>query len=155
MSQFLGTHKNRLDAKGRISVPAAFRTALRNGDDKAAAALVLRPSHQYACIEAWPAEVFHSLAYPLETLNIFSSDQDDLTTALYADAYPVEADKEGRIILPESLVQHANLTNTVVFMGLGRLFQIWEPEAGARRSADARERARARGLSLPGRAPTP
>ena len=155
MSQFLGTHQNRLDAKGRISVPAAFRNALRNGDDKAAAALVLRPSHQYACIEAWPAEVFHSLAYPLETLNIFSSDQDDLTTALYADAYPVEADKEGRIILPESLVQHANLTNTVVFMGLGRLFQIWEPQAGARRSADARERARSRGLSLPGRMPTP
>ncbi len=155
VSQFLGTHTNRLDAKGRTSVPAAFRNALRKGDDKAAAALVLRPSHQYACIEAWPADIFHSLAYPIETLNIFSSDQDDLTTALYADAYPVEADKEGRVVLPELLVQHANLTDSVVFMGLGRLFQIWEPEAGARRSAEARERARARGLSLPGRTPAP
>ncbi len=151
MSQFLGTHQTRLDAKNRTSVPSAFRAALRNGVAGASAALVLRPSHQHACIEAWPADVFDALAAPVDRMDMFSDDQDDLTTALYADAYPVEADKDGRIILPESLVQHAGLTDTIVFMGLGRLFQIWEPEAAARRTAAARERARSRGLTLPGR----
>jgi MraZ protein len=152
MSQFLGTHQNRLDSKGRVSVPALFRSALRQGGETTPAALILRPSHKHACIEAWPAGVFQSLATPLDRLDLFSEDADDLTTALYADAWPVEADKDGRIILPDSLVMHAGLTDAVVFMGLGRLFQIWEPGAAARRTAEARERARSRGLTLPGKA---
>lgn len=155
MSQFLGTHQNRLDSKGRVSVPAPFRAALRQGAEAAPIGLVLRPSHKHACIEAWPAATFHSLSTPLDRLELFSEDADDLTTALYADAYPVEADKEGRIILPDMLVQHAALTDAVVFMGLGRQFQIWEPSAALRRTAEARERARSRSLTLPGAIPAP
>lgn len=152
MSQFLGTHQTKLDAKGRTSVPATFRAALRGGDESAPAALVLRPSHRHPCIEAWPAAVFESLAKPLDTLDLFSDNQEDMQLALYADASSVEADKDGRIILPDSLVQHAGLTDTVVFMGLGRVFQIWEPAAAAQRAAQARGRARLEGLTLPGAA---
>jgi len=147
LSQFLGTHQNRLDAKGRTSVPATFRSALRTGPD--AAALILRPSHTHPCIEAWPAAEFDRLAAPLDRLEFFSPAQDDLQTALYADAHRVEPDKEGRINLPESLVQHAGLTDAVSFMGLGRTFQIWEPAAAAARLAAARENARNLTLSSP------
>jgi MraZ protein len=149
MTQFLGTHTNRLDAKGRVSIPAPFRAALRP-DGGGPAALVLRPSHKHPCIEGWPEAVFHALAKPLDALDIFSEAHDDLAAALYADAYPLEADREGRIILPESLVEHAGLSDTVVFMGLGKTFQIWEPAAAERRRAEARERARTRALTLPG-----
>src|SRR5947209_28431 len=75
MSQFLGTHQTRLDSKNRTSVPSAFRTALRNGDERAAAALILRPSHKHACIEAWPAEAFHAFANPLSAMEIFADDE--------------------------------------------------------------------------------
>jgi MraZ protein len=153
MSQFLGTHLNRLDAKGRVSIPAAFRASLRAGGG--AASLVLRPSHKHPCIEAWPEHVFQALATPLEALNLFSEEHDDLAAAVYADAYPLEADKEGRIVLPDSLALHAGLADAVVFMGLGRTFQIWEPAAAERRRAEARERARVRGLTLPGAHPAP
>ena len=145
----MGTHQSRFDAKGRMSVPAPFRAALRAGSEDGAAALVLRPSHKHPCIEGWPAAAFQSLAAGFDRLDLFSADQDDLTTALYADAWPVEPDKEGRITVPESLVQHAGLTESVVFMGLGRLFQIWEPQAASRRIAAAREGVVARGLTLP------
>ena len=147
MSHFLGTHLNRLDAKGRTSVPAPFRAALRTGTDPAA--LVLRPSHMHPCIEAWPAAEFDRLAAPLDRLEIFSPAQDDLQTALYADAHRVEPDKEGRIFLPDSLVRHAGLTDAVSFMGLGRIFQIWEPSAAAARLATARDRARTLTLGPP------
>lgn len=153
MTHFLGTHQNRLDAKGRVSVPASFRAALRAQAADGAAGVVLRPSHKHPCVEAWPAAVFQALATPLERLDLFSEAHDDLAAALYADAYPVEADKEGRIVLPEPLVTHAGLGEQVVFMGLGRIFQIWEPQAAERRRVEARERARARGLTLPGSAP--
>lgn len=116
---------------------------------------MLRPSHKYACIEAWPEAVFQALATPLDKLDLFSEEHDDLAASLYADAYPVEADREGRIVLPESLVAHAGLTEQVAFLGLGRTFHIWEPAAGQRWSAESRERARVRKLTLPGLGPVP
>jgi transcriptional regulator MraZ len=158
MTHFLGTHQNRLDAKGRVSVPAPFRAALRSfggaagseAEGQNGAGIVLRPSHKHPCIEAWPAAVFQQLATPLERLDLFSEEHDDMAAALYADAFPVESDKEGRIVLPETLVAHAGLADAVVFMGLGRTFQIWEPGAAERRRAEARERARTRSMTLPG-----
>ena len=152
MTHFLGTHQNRLDAKGRVSIPASFRTALKSRCENAngnGTHFVLRPSHQHRCIEAWPVEVFDALSDQLNRLDLFSPQHDDMATSLYADAFPVEADKEGRVVLPEKLVEHAGLTDAVVFMGLGRTFQIWEPTAADRRRAEAREQARAHGFTLP------
>jgi MraZ protein len=148
MTHFLGTHQNKLDAKGRVSVPAPFRTALKAQDETNGTHLILRPSHQHPCIEAWPAAVFEALGQPLTRLDLFSQEHDDMAATLYADAFPVEADREGRIVLPDDLVAYANLSDAVVFMGLGRIFQIWEPAAAERRRAEARVRARERGLTL-------
>ena len=152
MTHFLGTHQNRLDAKGRVSVPAQFRAALkaRCGSEANGTQLVLRPSHQHPCIEAWPSAEFEALSQPLNRIDLFSQAHDDLAASLYADAFPVEADREGRIVLPDNLVAYAGLSDTVVFMGLGRVFQIWEPSAAERRRAEARERARVHGFTLPG-----
>jgi len=97
--------------------------------------------------------VFAALAGPLDRLDMFGADHDDLAASVYGDAYPVESDKEGRIVLPDGLVQYACLSDTVAFMGLGRIFQIWEPQAASRRLAEARERAKSRSLTLPGASP--
>jgi MraZ protein len=157
MYQFLGSHQNKLDAKGRVSVPASFRASLRDsGRDSGRGAtgrqsgetngtgieLVLRPSHLHPCIEAWPASEFATLTAPLEHYSPLSAEREDLAASLYADAYPVEADKEGRILIPDQLATHAGLTEAVVFMGMGTIFQIWEPAAAERRRAEARIRAR-------------
>jgi MraZ protein len=144
MNQFLGSHQNRLDAKGRVSVPATFRAVLRETGDVngTGVQLVLRPSHFHACIEAWPASRFATLATPLEHYSPLSTEHEDLAASLYADAYQVEADKEGRIVIPDQLATHAGLREAVVFMGMGGTFQIWEPGAAERRRAEARIRAR-------------
>jgi MraZ protein len=149
MTHFLGTHQSRLDAKGRVSVPAPFRAALKADSDSAT--MILRPSHQHACIEAWPSAVFNALAAPLESFDVFSDEQSDLATALYADATPLEADKEGRIVVPEHLLRHAGITEALEFMGVGKIFQIWHPDAAEQRRIEARERARSGRLTLPGR----
>lgn len=153
MNQFLGSHQNRLDAKGRVSVPAPFRAVLRETGNVngMGVQLVLRPSHFHSCIEAWPADKFAALATPLEHYSPLSAEHEDLAASIYADAYPVEADKEGRILIPDQLATHAGLTEAVVFMGMGTTFQIWEPAAADRRRAEAR--VRARDLSPPGTLP--
>jgi len=144
VSAFLGTHQNRFDAKGRVSIPAPFRAALRAQLQEGESLVILRPSTLHPCIEAWPSGAFSSLAAPLAEIDVFSEDHDDLATSIYADAYPLDSDKEGRIIIPESLRHHAGLTDEVAFMGAGRTFQIWEPQAAARRREQARTNARAR-----------
>lgn len=151
MSVFLGTHQNRIDAKGRVSIPAGFRTVLRAQETEGESLMVLRPSHTLPCIEAWPSAAFSALAQPLDRLDMFSDEHDDLAAALYADAYPLDPDREGRIIIPDFLREHAGITGTVAFMGLGRIFQIWEPEAAAARRAEARLRAQK--VRLPGNRP--
>ncbi len=150
MSVFLGTHQNRLDAKGRVSIPAGFRAILRSraaesqpGDPL----LVLRQSPKHPCIEAWPMPAYLALGPVLDRLDLFSDDGEDMALSVYGDAYPVDPDKEGRIVLPEALAAHAGLSESVAFMGLGRHFQIWEPGAAERRRAEARVRARS--VALP------
>jgi MraZ protein len=145
--QFLGSHQNRLDAKGRVSVPAPFRTTLRqaadsNGNGAATGQLILRPSHFYSCIEAWPPARFAALEAPLAQYSLLSPEHQDLATSIYADAFPIDVDKEGRILIPEHLVAHAGLSEAVLFMGVGPTFQIWEPAAAERRRAEARIRSR-------------
>jgi MraZ protein len=147
MTQFVGTHINKLDAKGRVSIPASFRAALKASETTT---LILRPSHKFACIEAWAAPTFHALATPMQRMEIFSDDTDDLAFALYADAAEVDAGDDGRIVLPNDLIDHAGLAvGAITFVGIGTKFEIWEPTAAERRREQAR--ARARGLTLPGR----
>ena len=156
MTQFLGTFQNKLDSKGRVSVPAPFRAGLRalsiGVETTVGVPVILRQSHQYPCIEAWSQKAFESLAQPLSEYDQFSQEHDDFAMALYADAFSIETDKDGRIVLPEELVQHANLADLVTFVGLGRSFQIWEPQAADQRRMEARERARDQRLTLKARA---
>ncbi len=152
MALFLGTYQNKLDAKGRVSIPAPFRSVLRQmshaGEASPVASLVLRPSHQYPCIEGWTQKGFEALSAPLEGFDQFSQEHDDFVMALFGDACQMETDKEGRIVLPAELAAHAGLTENVTFIGTNKTFQIWEPAAGARRQADARAAVRAAHLTL-------
>ncbi|MBW4021931.1 MAG: division/cell wall cluster transcriptional repressor MraZ [Proteobacteria bacterium] len=152
MTNFLGSHLNRLDAKGRVSVPAMFRSSLRAlaPNPEGSVTMILRPSHTRPCIEAWPQMMFDRLAQSLNRYDLFSPEYEDMSTAIYGNAYPTEADKEGRIVLNEMMVAHAGLTDNVVFMGTGPIFQIWEPAAAKLRAEEARQNASARGLTLPG-----
>lgn len=146
----MGTHINRLDAKGRVSIPAPFRAALRPADAAARGRLILRPSHKQLAIEGWPPAAFDALEAPMQRLDVFSDEQDDLAFTLYAEAAEVDPDGDGRIVLPAELISHAGLAGNVAFVGLGRKFEIWAPAALERRRAEARMRTLARGLTLPG-----
>lgn len=147
MGQFLGTHLNRLDSKGRVSVPAPFRTVLREADDPT---LILRRSHNYPCIEAWPSRTFEALAAQVESLALFSQERDDLETVIFGESYSVEPDREGRIVMPEGLKEHASLFEAVQFVGKGRTFQVWEPGAAKQHNDEAHARAKERRYAIPG-----
>lgn len=148
MTRFLGTHVFKLDAKGRLSIPARFRAILeRFGSDE----LVLRPSHLLPCIECWPSTAFDKVAEGLDKLDVFAEDTDDLATILFAQAQNLRPDAEGRLVLPKAMAQHAALADEVALVGNGNHFLIWEPAAAQQRAEEALRRARDKTLTIPAR----
>ncbi len=150
MTQFLGTHKGKLDKKGRISVPAQFRAVL---EALGSPDIVLFPSFRHPCIEAWPAATFATISARHGDLDVFSDTADNLAAALFASAHPARPDGEGRIVLPEEIVAEAGLSEAVSFIGANRCFQIWDTDRAMAHIREARARARDFKLTLP--APRP
>ena len=145
MALFLSTYTNKLDRKGRLSVPAPFRAALA---DQAFKGVVAFRSCKYPALDCFGMDRMESLGHSLDALDLFSDTQDDLAATIFADARPLAFDTEGRILLPEDLITHANLTEQAAFVGRGHTFQIWEPIAFAAWQAEARSRVRSAGLTL-------
>lgn len=155
MSRFMGMHRNRLDAKGRVSVPAPFRAWLRSPEREGVTTMVLAPSLDHPCVEGMTLAAFDVITRSLDRLDLLSAEAADIAVALCGSSLEVDTDKEGRVTIPESLMAYAGLGDTMLFVGLGRTFQIWEPEAGERRVAEARARVRAGRLTLPAAPPLP
>lgn len=127
MSLFLSSYENRLDTKGRISVPASFRSAVNS--DKFAGVVLFR-SFTNNCIEGMSMARMEKLATAADSsMGVFDSELDDLTAMLFADARPLSFDVTGRVVIPNDLLEHAGITDTAVFVGRGNSFQIWNPDA--------------------------
>jgi len=142
MESFRGRYTNKIDAKGRVSVPAKFRAiALGQGSN----GVVCFPSFLSPCVEGGGQKLAHEIDEMLERPDPFSENADALAAVLMGDSYDIGFDSDGRIVLPEELRAHAGITDRVTFVGMGRKFQLWEPEAYETFRADALERARSAG----------
>ena len=126
MSLFLSSYENRLDTKGRISVPASFRASVAADSF---AGVVLYRSFTGACIEGVTMSRMQQMADAADKMNVFDAGMDDLSAMLFADARPLGFDVAGRIVIPADLLAHAGITDRAIFVGRGHSFQIWAPEA--------------------------
>jgi MraZ protein len=146
---FLSTYVNKVDRKGRVSVPATFRSTLAT--NRQPNLLISFPSMRVPAVECTGSDRIEEMQDRIESLEQFSEEYENLTQ-LFADAHPLTMDGEGRVILPERLKQHAQITDDVAFVGLGAMFQLWDPGRYEARSAAVRERSRRQGTTLPPRA---
>ncbi len=122
---FMDTIFNKVDAKGRVSLPADYRAIVK----EAASEIVCYRSLTSPCIEGCLEDLLEKLAQDMEnSLDFFSQEQDDLTNLIFGDAKRQTFDSTGRIMLSEKLLKHADITDCAVFVGKGRKFQIWNPE---------------------------
>ena len=121
----MDTVVNKVDAKGRVSLPADYRSIVKDTESE----IVCYRSLTAPCIEGCLEDLLDKLASEMEdSLDFFSSTQDDLTNLIFGDAKRYPFDSTGRIMLSEKLLRHAAITDTAVFVGKGRKFQIWNPE---------------------------
>ena len=121
---FLSTYENRLDKKGRVSVPASFRSYLSNLGYNG---VICFPSFNNQSIEAWPQNRIEKISNSIEALNPFEEKKDFFATSILSESINLQFDGEGRISLSLKLLKHAKIKNSMLFVGQGKTFQIWEP----------------------------
>jgi|TARA_B110000240_G_scaffold139563_1_gene154468 MraZ protein len=115
---------NKIDSKGRISIPAPFRSVL---EFQGYPGVYLFPSFTSKAVDGGGQDLIDQISSSVEKMQLFAEETDALSTALFADTYSLSYDQDGRISLPEILIEHANLSEKVIFVGQGRKFQMWNP----------------------------
>jgi MraZ protein len=143
---FLSTFVNKVDRKGRVSVPATFRSTLAT--HRHPNQVVLMPSFKYPALDGTGSDHLNEMMEGLNTLDQYSDRRDDLAL-MFADSTSLQMDGEGRIVLPGELKEHAHIDGEVAFVGLGTMFQMWEPGRFQAYRAETRERSRRERATLP------
>ncbi|WP_068314869.1 division/cell wall cluster transcriptional repressor MraZ [Polycladidibacter hongkongensis] len=138
MAGFVSHFTNRVDAKGRVSVPASFRAVLASdGYD----GLYCFPSPFQAAVDAGGHGLVSEIELRLSAFAPLSAEHDALSTALYGASETLKIDRDGRIQLSDMVRQHAGISDQVVFVGQGYKFQIWAPARFEVHRKDAMQRA--------------
>ncbi len=121
---FLSSFENKLDKKGRVSVPSTFRSHLNSMGYNG---FITYPSFNHSALEACSQDRIEKLSKTIDSLNPFDEKRDYFATSILSESVNVQFDTEGRISLSDKLLNHAKIKNRVLFVGLGYTFQIWEP----------------------------
>ncbi len=135
---FLASYENKIDKKGRVSVPSTFRSHLSsigyNG-------FIAYPSFNYSALEACSQDRVEKLANAIDSLNPFEEKRDYFATSVLSESENLQFDTEGRVSISEKLLKHAKIENNILFVGLGKTFQIWEPKNFEKFKVFARKKA--------------
>ena len=148
MALFLSTTSNKLDAKFRVSVPASFRQSLE-GD--AFSGIVAWPSVSERMIEACDQDRIERIAASLDDPEAYPEGERlllDLARVSLASLRPLSFDVNGRILLPQRFREHAGIGEEVLFVGVGRTFQMWDPSSYHSWEKERLEAGRNAGISL-------
>ena len=117
---FLSSFENKIDKKGRVSVPATFRSYLNslgyNG-------FISYPSFNHPALEACSQDRIEKLSSTIDSLNPFEEKRDYFATSILSVSENLQFDTEGRVSISEKLLKHAKIKNNILFVGLGKKFQ--------------------------------
>lgn len=138
MDRFLGRHVKRIDSKGRVSIPAAFRAVLSSDGFEGLFAL---RSLKVPAVDAGGNALLGEIDALLGGYDRYSDDYQVLSVALLGAGDTLTLDGEGRIVLPDWVRDASGITDEVVFVGQGTRFQFWSPERFAHFEQAARLKA--------------
>jgi transcriptional regulator MraZ len=140
MDRFVSHFILRLDAKGRVSIPASFRGVLARDRFEG---LYCHPALDRPAIEAGGRALLAEIEQLVERFPPFSEEREQFSTALYGTSETLKIDGEGRVTLPDPLKDHAGIMDAVAFVGLGHKFQIWAPDRFSAQLSEATGKMRA------------
>ncbi len=145
MSLFLSTTTNKVDKKGRVSVPSTFRAAL--GDDVHHGIVIFR-SLQVDALDACSLKHLDILSQSLERLSLTPEMYELIETTIFGGSVQCAIDADGRIIIPEHFMEAVGIDDEAAFVGRRRTFQIWNPKKFKAFENKARDAVRSHNISL-------
>ena len=125
MTAFFGTFTNKIDSKGRLSVPAPFRAVIQA---RGRTSVSVHPSLFESCLEGAGYDRFEKLLSGVAD-GFVPTSGDEAAELIMEDLRDLPFDGEGRIVLPDEFIVKAALKDQASFVGRGWKFQIWEPAA--------------------------
>ena len=105
-------------------MPASFRSYISNLGFNG---VICFPSFNNQSIEAWSQDRIEKISNSIDALNPFEEKKDFFATSILSESMNLQFDSEGRISLSSKLLKHAKIKNSMLFVGQGKTFQIWEP----------------------------
>jgi len=117
---FFGEFEYKIDEKGRVPIPPKFRGVLREG-------VVLTPGLD-KCINAYPLSEWKKVADALATGTVSPAKLRRLNRAIFATAFSLDVDRQGRIVLPAPLRQYALIEGDVIIAGVNNYLELWDKE---------------------------
>ena len=117
---FLGRYEHTLNKQGRTSVPARFRDLL---EERGEAALII--TNHEACLVAYPSADWHALMDKLATLPSSGREVTEFMRFFVSGAQECPIDKQGRVLIPPTLREHAGLTDQIMIVGMVKKIEIW------------------------------
>ncbi len=117
---FLGEFRHTLDEKSRITLPAKYRVRLASG--------IVMTLGTKRFILVFPMDEFASLAERVSALSLVGPEAAMLRRQLFSNAVDLEPDKQGRVVVPETLRRYAAINQEAIIVGVGSHIEIWSPE---------------------------
>ena len=125
MNIFLSKYLNKIDKKGRVSIPAGYRGALAKENFNG---IIVYPSFKNNCIECCSMSRLEELSKIIQNLDPYSDERDAFETIVLGEAVQLQFDSEGRVILPSYLMEQVGISTQGCFVGKGLVFEIWNPD---------------------------
>ena len=91
-------------------------------------AFIAYPSFNHSSLEGCSQDRIEKLSDVIDNLNPFEEKRDYFATSILSESINLQFDSEGRVLFPEKLLEHAKIQKNILFVGLGKTFQIWEPK---------------------------
>ena len=125
MNTLIGTYECKVDAKGRLMLPVAFKKQLASVTENG---FVLKRAVFQPCLELYPMQEWESMMQNVNKLNRFKKKNNDFIRRFTAGVKPIELDVSGRLLIPKDLVSFASISKEIVVTSAVNIIEIWDKD---------------------------
>ena len=125
MNTLIGTYECKVDAKGRLMRPVAFKKQLASVTEKG---FVLKRAVFQPCLELYPMQEWESMMQNVNKLNRFKKKNNDFIRRFTAGVKSIDLDVSGRLLIPKDLVGFAGITKEIVVTSAVNIIEIWDKD---------------------------
>ena len=136
MNYLIGTYECKIDVKGRLLIPSAFKKQLA---PVIAKGFVLKRAVFQNCLELYPLEQWEELIKKVNSLNRFKKKNNDFIRRFTAGVKFIELDSNGRLLIPRDLIEFSNINREVTLSTSVNIIEIWDKSSYEKAIADSRD----------------